>query len=185
MSNYETLQRGDDNYGAFRDAQQAVREINSGAALLDMQAQVVAAAANTAALSIRERGIAEAANITTKLTSPWRSLGGQKSVQSYEMQHLALTDSNKYLRLRSVRTREIQSEVEDVFRNKVSKYLDLGWSREDAEEKAMSLAKSIMDSEMATMKEEFGEKTDAVVTGAAARDSGNMFTGNRAPSLKK
>jgi hypothetical protein len=101
------------------------------------------------------------------------------------MQHLALTNSNKYLRLRSARTREIQDEVETVFRTKVAKYLDLGWAREDAEDKAMSLAKAIMDSEMSTMREEFGEKTDSVVTGASARDSGNMFTGNRAPSLKK
>jgi hypothetical protein len=164
---------------------QRPRQINSASTLVDMEDQEAAAALDKRALSERRASIAEAAQITGVLTSPWRSLGGQKSVQSYEMQHLALTNSNKYLRLRSARTREIQVEVESVFRNKVSKYLDLGWAREDAEDKAMKLAKAIMDSEMSTMQEEFGEKTDAVVTGASAWDSGNMFTGNRAPSLKK
>jgi hypothetical protein len=164
---------------------QRQRPTHSASTLVDMEEQEAAAALDERALSERRKYIQSTTDITGVLTSPWRSLGGQKSVQSYEMQHLALTNSNKYLRLRSARTREIQQEVEDVFRNKVAKYLDLGWSREDAEAKAMSLAKAIMDSEMETMRLEFGEKTDSVVTVAAARDSGNMFTGNRAPSLKK
>ena len=181
----QRLQEGDPGFEEYRQDLVSSRAVNSSQYLLDLDEQNVAAA-NALALTTKTRqDINSAKSITTRLTSPWRSLGGQKSVQSYEMQHLALTDSNKYLRLRSIRTREIQKEVEDVFRNKVGKYLDLGWAREDAEDKAMSLAKAIMDSEMATMKEEFGEKTDSVVTGAAARDSGNMFTGNRAPSLKK
>lgn len=179
------LQLGDEGYEEYTTGQQQLREVNSASALVDMNDQVEAAGANRRALSARRESVENATILTGELTSPWRSLGGQKSVQSYEMQHLALTNSNKYLRLRSARTREIQNEVETVFRTKVAKYLDLGWAREDAQTKAMSLAKAIMDSEMSTMQEEFGEKTDAVVTGSAARDSGNMFTGNRAPSLKK
>ena len=52
---------------------------------------------------------------TEKLTSPWRTLGGQRETQSYEMKHLALTNSTEYGRQRAVASKVVEDAVNSAF----------------------------------------------------------------------
>ena len=122
---------------------------------------------------------------TKKLTSPWRTLGGLRETQGYEMKHLALTDSDQYMRRRKAASKIVEGNVNDAFEATNKAYLEAGFSRAQAEEAGMKNAESVMDTQLRAMKLQFGEAEDSVVTGAAARSSGNMFTGSREPKMTK
>ena len=159
---------------------------NSAAALIDLTGQRAASRqALQASIASRKGSAAAVFEETRKLTSPWRSLGGQRETQSYEMKHLALTDSDQYMKLRQAASKVVEDNVDNAFESTNKAYLQAGFSRAQAEEAGMKNAESVMQTQLKAMKLEFGEAEDSVVTGSAARSSGNMFTGDRAPKMTK
>ena len=168
--------------GRLNELGQLVQD-NAAASLLKVEEQVGLQLAQQNAIISRDPD--EAWRATAKLTSPWRTLGGQRETQSYEMKHLALTDSNEYMNQRAAASKVVEKSVNDAFETTNKAYLAAGFSRQQAEDAGMQVADEVMQTNTAAMKLQFGEIEDSVVTGSAARSSGNMFTGNVAPRLKK
>ena len=172
---------GDDN-----ETQEVATTENAAESLLSLdQQRLESRQALQTSIDARAGSAAVAFAETKRLTSPWRTLGGQRETQSYEMKHLALTDSDQYMKRRQAASKVVENNVNTAFESTNKAYLSAGFSRLQAEEAGMKNAESVMQTQLKAMKLEFGEAEDSVVTGAAARSSGNMFTGDRAPRMSK
>jgi hypothetical protein len=134
-------------------------------------------AASLFAVQVKQKSDAWRATADQKLKDKgggdaiWRSLGGARKQDAFDMKLIALTDPESYSRMRSEAMKSVKEATEKSYVTSYLNLMEAGASVEYAKEHAKKAAKITMDAQEAQMKIRFPDEDTKVYTNKAARDA--------------